>query len=121
RIRQSLTETTVVPTLAMHQGNFSGINPSTGLPFPQIKDVNGNPFLGNQVPVADFDPMAAAILDLTPLANIANAPAGGLNYLGVGQHYDNSDNILGRLDLQLTPKNLANVHYIQEHDSFSTP
>ena len=46
RIRQSLTQDTTVPTLAMHQGNLSGINPGTGLAFPQVKSVAGVPFLG---------------------------------------------------------------------------
>ena len=50
RIRQSLTQTTTVPTEAMHEGDLSGINPGTGQPFHQITDVNGVPFLNNQVP-----------------------------------------------------------------------
>ncbi len=120
RIRQSLTEETVVPTLAMHNGDLSGINPSTGLSFPQIKNVNGVPYLRNQVPMTSINPMAAAILAKTPFPNL-NAAPGGLNYLGIGQHYDNSDNFLGRFDFQLNSANLVNGRYIQQHDSFSTP
>ena len=121
RIRQSLTEQTVVPTLAMHTGDLSGINPSTGLPFPQIKDVNGVPFAGNQIPQGMINPLASAILAITPLPNIPNAAPGSPNYIGVGQHYDNSDNFLGRYDYQLNSANLITARYIQEHDSFSTP
>lgn len=121
RIRQSLTQTTTVPTLDMHMGDLSGINPGTGLPFPQITDVNGVPFTGNMIPTAAINPMAAAILALTPLPNVPNAAPGQSNYIAVGQRYVNSDQFLGRLDYQWTAKHLASVRYIQQHDSSSSP
>jgi hypothetical protein len=121
RIRQSLTEQTVVPTEAMHKGDLSGINPSTGLPFPQITNPGGVPYFDNQIPMSDINPIASGILALTPLPNIANAAPGGPNYLGIGQHYDNTDSFLGRIDYQLNRSNLASLRYIQEHDAFSTP
>ena len=76
RIRQSLTQTTTVPTLAMHNGDLSGINPGTGQPFPQITDVNGVPYPDNQVPLTAISPLAAGILAMTPLPNIPNAAPG---------------------------------------------
>ena len=36
QIRQSLTNTTLLPTAAEREGDFSGINPATGQPFPAI-------------------------------------------------------------------------------------
>jgi hypothetical protein len=121
RIRQSLTQETTVPTEAMHNGDLSGINPGTGQPFNQITDVNGVPFAGNQVPVGTFNPMAAAILARTPLPNIPNAAPGQSNYLAVGGRYDNSNVYLGRIDYQITPKNLAFIRYTQQQDFSSSP
>lgn len=121
RIRQSLTQTTTVPTLAMHNGDLSGINPGTGLPFPQITGVNGVPYPNNQVPLTAISPLASGILAMTPLPNIPNAPPGQSNYLAVAPRYDNSTVYLGRIDYQLTPKNLASVRYTQQQDDSSSP
>lgn len=121
RIRQSLTQETTVPTLAMHDGDLSGINPGTGLPFPQITDVNGVPYAGNQVPLTAFNPMAASILALTPLPNIVGAAPGQSNYLAVAGRYDNSNVYLGRIDYQITPNNLAFIRYTQQQDFSSSP
>ncbi len=121
RIRQSITETTTVPTEDMHNGNLSGINPGTGQPFPQIYSVNGVPYFDNQVNLADISPLASGILALTPLPNITNAAPGQSNYLGVGHRYDNSTVYLGRIDYQITPKNLASFRYTQQQDDSSSP
>jgi hypothetical protein len=121
RIRQSLTQETTVPTAAMHNGDLSGINPGTGQPFPQITDVHHVPYPGNQVPLTAFNSMAAGILELTPLPNINTASPGQSNYLAVASRYDNSNVYLGRIDYQLTPKNLAFIRYIQQQDDSSVP
>ncbi len=45
RIRQSLTNTTLLPTASEREGDFSGINPATGQPFPAILNPStGQPF-----------------------------------------------------------------------------
>ena len=121
RIRQSLTQTTTVPTEAMHNGDLSGINPGTGLPFPQITDVNGVPYFDNQVPITAINPLASGILAMTPLPNITNATPGQSNYLAVAPRYDNSTIYLGRIDYQLTPRHLASVRYTQQQDDSSSP
>jgi Carboxypeptidase regulatory-like domain len=121
RVRQSLTQLTLVPTLAMHEGNLSGVNPGTGEPFPQVYNTDGVPFLNNQVPVADFNPMAAAILDRVPLPNITGALPGQYNYDAVGQHSLNDDEFLGRIDYQLTNNTLAFVRYVQDKNSQTQP
>src|SRR6516165_10956177 len=76
RIRQSVTNTTLLPTAAERAGDFSGIDPAsqTGKPFPTIIDANGclpgtapgQPFPGNQIPVTCFDPLSAAVLQREP-------------------------------------------------------
>ena len=119
RIRQSLTQTTTVPTEAMHEGDLSGINPGTGQPFHQITDANGVPFLNNQVPVGDISSLAAGILAMTPLPNINAAP--GQSTSGGSYTYDNSNVYLARIDYQITPKNLAFIRYTQQQDNSSSP
>ncbi len=121
RIRQSLTQETTVPTLAMHQGNLSGINPGTGLPFPQIKSVTGVPYAGNQVPLGAINPLATAILAMTPLPNIPNAAPGQSNYLAVAPRYDNSNVYLARIDYQISTNNLMFIRYAQQQDLSSSP
>ena len=115
RIRQSVTNTTLLPTAAERAGDFSGLDPAsqTGKPFPTIIDANGclpgttpgQPFPGNQVPVSCFDPLSAAVLDRVPLPNRPNAPPGQNNNLNVGQHPLTSDQFTVRFDHQLTSQN----------------
>jgi hypothetical protein len=103
RIRQSITNTTLLPTAAERAGDLSGINPQTGDPFPKITDpATGQPFPGNQIPVSGFDPLSSAVLDRVPLPNQPNSPAGQNNNINVGQHQLTSDQFTVRLDHQLT-------------------
>lgn len=64
------TATAIVPTAAQRSGDFSSLrvalrDPDTGQPFP-----------GNQIPVARFDPIAMKILERVPTGD----PATGLVY-----------------------------------------
>ena len=105
RIRQSVTNTTLLPTAAERAGDFSGINPETGQPFPKIIDpTTGQPFPSNRIPVSRIDPLSAAVLEREPLPNRPNAPPGQNNNLNVGQHPLTSDQFTVRLDHQLTPR-----------------
>src|SRR5208337_339183 len=55
RILQSVTNTTLLPTAAIRQGDFSGINPQTGNPFPPMSIIDpttGQPFPGNIIPAS---------------------------------------------------------------------
>ncbi len=106
RIRQSVTNTTLLPTAAERAGDFSGINPETGQPFPKIIDpVTGQPFPGNQIPASRIDPVSAAVLEREPLPNRPNVAPGQNNNLNVGQHPLTSDQFTVRLDHQLTSRN----------------
>jgi hypothetical protein len=75
------------PTLAMKQGdfNFPGVaNPNPIFDPASTRLVNGvwarDPFPGNRIPVARFDPVARKILDLDPW--VAPNQAGTFNALG---------------------------------------
>ncbi len=104
RIHQSITNTTLLPSEALRDGDFSGINPLTGNPFPAIIDpLTGQAFLGNQIPQSRIDPLSQAILARVPLPNLPNAPPLENNNINVGLHQVNTDQFLARLDHQLTP------------------
>src|SRR6516165_4949827 len=59
RLRQGITFTSSVPTLAMRQGNFTGLatiyDPITRTPYP-----------GNQIPISAMDPRAVKVVNLYP-------------------------------------------------------
>jgi len=103
QIRQSLTNTTLLPTDAMRRGDFSGTNPLTGQPFPAIPDpATGQPFPGNEIPESALDPLSRAILAREPLPNLLDASAGENNNLNIGSRRVNMDQFLVRLDHQLS-------------------
>ena len=105
RIQQSITNTTLLPSAALRQGDFSGTNPLTGQPFPTIIDPeNSQPFSGNQIPADRIDPLSRAILARLPLPNQPDASAGENNHINVGHRQVTTDQLLLRLDHQLTSK-----------------
>jgi hypothetical protein len=102
RVRQSVTNTTLLPSEALRRGDFGGLNPLTGESFPAILDPDtGEPFLGNQIPEARLDPLSRAILNRLPLPNQPNAGPGDNNHINVGLRRVTSDQFLLRLDHQL--------------------
>jgi hypothetical protein len=71
RLRQGITNANSVPSLAMRQGNFTGLatiydpttyNASTGL---------RTPYPNNQMPVSSMDPAAVKVVNLFPAPQIA--------------------------------------------------
>jgi hypothetical protein len=105
RILQSVTNTTLLPPVAIRQGDFSGINPQTGDSFPTIIDpTTGQPFSSNKIPASRIDPLSHAILDRIPLPSNPNAPPGENNDINVGLHSVTSDQFMARIDDELTPK-----------------
>ena len=105
RIHQSITNTTLLPSAALRQGDFSGTNPVTGLPFPAIiNPATGLPFQNNVIPDSEIAPLSRAVLDRVPLPNQPNAAPGANNHVNVGLHRVVTDQFLVRLDHQLTPQ-----------------
>jgi len=105
RVRQSLTNTTLLPSASLREGDLSGINPLTGKPFPPIIDPQtGQPFSGNVIPETRIDPLSRAILAKVPLPNLPLAPPGENNDVNVGLRQLDSDQFLARLDHQLTAR-----------------
>jgi hypothetical protein len=105
RVRQSVTNTTLLPFAALRQGDFSGFNPLTGTPFPTITDPETNqPFDSNRIPARKIDALSRAILERLPLPNQPNAAPGENNHINVGLRRVTSDQFLVRLDHQLTAR-----------------
>ena len=103
RIHQSVTNTTLLPSAALRRGDFSGINPLTGLPFPAIMNPGtGQPFPGNIIPDSEINPVSRAILDRLPLPNRSGAAPGENNHINVGLRRVTTDQLLVRLDHQLS-------------------
>lgn len=120
RIRQAVTNRTLLPTQALHDGNLSGIDPATGKPFPNIIDPStGQPFPGNIVPTQRFDALSAAILNLLPLPG---QPTGiGLNSTSVGLRKDTADEFIVRLDHQFTERQQAFARFALQNDFQNLP
>jgi hypothetical protein len=105
RILQSVTNTTLLPTAPIRQGDFSGLNPQTGQPFPTIVDPNtGQPFPSNKIPASRIDPLSRTILDRVPSPNFPNAPPGVNNDINVGLRRVTQDQFMARVDHELTQK-----------------
>ena len=104
RIRQSITNTTLLPTAAERQGDLSGIDPATGQPFPAIIDpATGQAFPENQIPPGSIDSLSSALLARVPLPNQGNSPPGANNSIDTGLHNLTSDQFTLRLDHQINP------------------
>jgi hypothetical protein len=106
RIRQGLSNLTLLPTNAIRNGDLSGVNPGTGQPFPPIIDPQtGKQFQGNKIPPNRINPIANALLALTPLPNLPNAPPGQNNNVNVDTRKAEGDQGTIRVDHQINEKN----------------
>ncbi|MCL4851423.1 MAG: TonB-dependent receptor, partial [Bryobacteraceae bacterium] len=75
RNRDASTETVLVPTSAMRNGDLSGTLDAFGKPLRIYDPATGEPLRGGQIPV---NPEARALLTLYPLPNFEGAS--GFNY-----------------------------------------
>ncbi|HSE98436.1 MAG TPA: carboxypeptidase-like regulatory domain-containing protein [Blastocatellia bacterium] len=107
RVRQGLTSQTLLPTAAIRNGDLSGINPGTGLPFPTIIDPQtGNPFPGNRIPQGRIHPLSQALLDRIPLPNIPGASPGQNNHVNLDTKRVSVDQFTIRVDHKISDRNL---------------
>jgi Carboxypeptidase regulatory-like domain len=107
----STTTTTTVPTNAMKQGIF---DPTV---FGIIRDpTSGQPFQGNQIPTSRWDPVAGAIQQYYPAANLSGV-TNNYRYLQVGNNP--SLRQFGRLDYNISSNNRLTMS-ITERGSTST-
>ena len=105
RIGQSITDATLLPTMAERGGDLSGIDPATGQPFPAIiNPASGQPFPGNQISPSDINPVSAALLARVPLPTQPNAVPAGLNSIDTGLRNVDADQGTLRIDHQINGK-----------------
>jgi len=99
RIQQGVLRTGRVLTPAEKSGTFASAirDPLTGLPFAN-----------NTIPANRIDPVAAQIAALLPAPNTT----GGNNFIRQPNVEDNSDRVLGRVDLHLSDNDTVFARYI---------
>ncbi|MCC6589899.1 MAG: TonB-dependent receptor [Bryobacterales bacterium] len=86
-----------VPTPLMKSGDFNGSGKTVRDPF------NGNqPFPGNVIPRARFNPLSVKLMEFFPDPNLAGRP--NLNYLITPSDPERRDQFTGRVDHQLSAK-----------------
>src|ERR1035441_7445158 len=120
-LRQGLTYSFSVPTVAQRQGNFSGLETNTGLPITlydpdtgQIQTLSRgpvtirSPFPNNTIPVSRESPLAKYIYNITPLPTDITEPniAANIKYSIGNSSIPNTQNnpTTIRVDHRLTSK-----------------
>ncbi|MGC2659575.1 MAG: carboxypeptidase-like regulatory domain-containing protein, partial [Bryobacteraceae bacterium] len=104
-LRQATNELVTVPTLAMRNGDFSGLVNSSGI-LQTIYDPNTTqpgtyqrtPFPNNQIPISRESPLAKAIYAATPLPSTNDNPLVNSNFNAVNNTTQTVPNITVRLD-----------------------
>jgi hypothetical protein len=103
-LRQAANELVTVPTVAMRNGDFSGLVNSAGV-LQTLYDPNSTgaglqrtPFPNNQIPILRESPLAKAIYAATPLPQTADDPLVNPNFNAVNNTQQTVPNITTRLD-----------------------
>jgi len=112
RIRQSLTETSTLPTERMLRGDFSGLPPIFD-PLTTRRDPNDpsriirDPFPGNIIPRERIHPASAFLASLLPRVQ----QAGVQNFISVGTRRNDRDQFTIRVDHRLSEKDSLFVRF----------
>jgi hypothetical protein len=122
-LAQSTNELVTVPTVAMRNGDFSGLVNSSGVlqvlydpatsnpttyqrtPFPAVNGVR------NQIPAGRESPLAKAIYAATPLPTTADNPLVTTNYNASNLTYQTVPNITFRLDHVINQDNRVYLRF----------
>ena len=104
-LRQAANELVTVPTIAMRNGDFSGLVNSAGIPqvlydpnTTQPVTLQRTPFAGNQIPISRISPLAKALYAATPLPNSSDNPLVNSNFNAVNNTTQTVPNTTFRLD-----------------------
>ena len=106
------TLSATVPTLLNRAGDFSDLRSSSGKqvviydPTTTVGTTR-QPFPGNIIPAARFDPVALAALAYYPLPN----RGGANNFVGSSANLLNRDIVVAKLDHQFRPADLVTARY----------
>jgi hypothetical protein len=102
RLTQGSVGTTVVPTTAQVNGDFS----ATGKKI--IDPLTHTPFAGDQIPASRINPIGRALAALYPSPN---SPDPARNYVSANSEIFHTDQFLGRADYRLGDKDQFFAHY----------
>jgi hypothetical protein len=113
-LRQNSSELVTVPTLAMRNGDYSGLTNSAGI-LQVIYDPNTTvpgtyartPFPGNQIPISRESPLAKTLYAATPLPTSADNPLVHSNFNATNETSQTVPNITTRLDHVFSQNNRA--------------
>ena len=111
RVQQGQTYTTTVPTLAMRQGDFSGL-------APIFDPLTGRPFPNNRIPLDRMDSAAVALTRLYPLP-LNSGLANNFNYSPTRTQRDDSFDI--RLDHRFDNDNVLFARYSYNNTTTFVP
>lgn len=104
-LRQSSNELTTVPTVAMRNGDFSGLINGSGIEqilydpnTTQAGTLQRTPFPNNQIPATRESPLAKAIYAATPLPTSSDNPLVNSNFNAINETTQTVPNVTIRLD-----------------------
>ena len=121
RNRNASTQSTLMPTLAERNGDFSQTITPQGTPVQVLDPATGLPIFGNQIPLSRISPQAQALLKFYPLPNFNGQARYNFQVPIVsGLHSDNlqfrtnrqigrRDNFIGTLQWQSSRSDNPNV------------
>jgi hypothetical protein len=125
-LRQDANQLVRVPTLAMRQGDFSGLVTSQGI-LQQLYDPSTTqgaanqyarlPFANNQIPLTRISPLAKTLYAATPSPNRPDNPLVNANLVDVNKTTRTVPNITTRLDHVFNETNRVYVRFtdIRQH------
>ncbi len=111
RVQQGQTYNSTVPTLAMRQGDFSGL-------APIFDPLTGQPFANNRIPAGRLDPAAVALTNLYPLPT-NNALANNFTYSPTRTQDDDSFDV--RLDHRFDDRHVLFARYSYNNTTTFVP
>lgn len=113
----SFDTASTVPTQRARQGDFSNLRNAAGQLIPIYDPSTGStattrqPFANNVIPLAQQDPVAVAAMNFFPLPNRAGTANNANNFIGSSRNQLNRNIVVGRLDHQFRPSDLATARY----------
>jgi hypothetical protein len=129
---QGFTRITTTPTALQKVGNFSQTVTATGAPIiiydplTTVPNDSGGfirtPFQGNIIPFERQSKVAQTILGLTPLPNITNGPASGINNLSQSGFQPTNRDVEGiKVDYNLSGNKRLGVRYTRDYVNWTYP
>lgn len=123
-----------VPTMAMRQGDFSGLKLADGTtpvlydPWTTSSKENNYarlPFTDggvlNKIPASRMSPLAKYLFSITPEPTTADNPLVASNWYGVAKTWNNGFNVSTRFDHHLTDRDQIYVRYSQNGSESRSP